>query len=571
MPINPDTIPIVLLAYARPAHLRRVLAGLRTERVPLIHAFADGAKGTGDAAGVAEVRRLLRAIDWCEVRLVEREQNLGLGCNVLAGVSAVAREHAMFVVWEDDLICVPGTYAWMGAALRHYATDPRVMSVTAWTHPSVTPAGVTREPYFDGRAECWVWGSYARAWPGMERTAVEKMAAVQAAGLAPDAYGADLPRMARAERRRNIWAVRWLYHHFERGGLCLRPPWSMVEHIGFDGEATNAAQADRWANPPLRPAPPIPPTWPDAVEQPECRELWRKANPAEGMIVRLCQRVPAAGRRLIRLGRAMGRRIVPASVRGWLRRRWGWKWFRGNHATWSAAVTASSGYAAGAILDRVLQSTLAVQRGEAQFERDGVLFFEPESDEPLMAALDEVRRTGGGGLRVLDFGGSLGSTYWRLRDQLPAGADLVWDVVEQPGFVEAGRRHLGGERLRFFYAVGEAEAAGPHDILLCSCVLQYLEDPAGVLAEWRELSIPFLLLNNLPLHATGPDRLRVQHVPPSIYPASYPVWFFNRAKFLARLEPDYEVVREFAAEAVWPVDSGRYPSTGLLLKRKRAG
>ena len=78
-------IPVVLLAYARPAHLARVLACLRENRVPLIHAFADGAKGPADAAAVREVRAMLRAVDWCDLRLVERDANLGLGRNVLAG------------------------------------------------------------------------------------------------------------------------------------------------------------------------------------------------------------------------------------------------------------------------------------------------------------------------------------------------------------------------------------------------------------------------------------------------------------------------------------------------------
>ena len=98
----PKTIPVVLLAYARPAHLGRVLACLRENGVPLIYAFADGAKGAADAVAVAETRALLRAVDWCEVRLTERTENWGLGKNVLAGVTAVAAEHEAFVVWEDD-------------------------------------------------------------------------------------------------------------------------------------------------------------------------------------------------------------------------------------------------------------------------------------------------------------------------------------------------------------------------------------------------------------------------------------------------------------------------------------
>jgi hypothetical protein len=277
-----EAIPVVLFAYARPVHLVRALACLRENHVPAIYAFADGAKSDEDAPNVAKARVLLKAVDWCEVRLIERTENLGLGRNVLAGVSEVAGRHDAFIVWEDDLICVPGTYEWMCAALRHYANEPKVMSVSAWTHPRVTPKDVGGVPYFDARAECWVWGTWKRAWKGVtEETAVQKLAACTARGIAPDQYGSDLPIMAQAEQRQNIWAVRWLYHHLEHGGVCLRPPWSMVEHIGFDAQATNAATATEWANPPLQFAPSIPTRWPEPKEHLAVRKLWQSACPGK--------------------------------------------------------------------------------------------------------------------------------------------------------------------------------------------------------------------------------------------------------------------------------------------------
>jgi hypothetical protein len=275
-----EPIPVVLFTYARPGHLVSVLACLKENAPPLLYVFADGAKGPADAGAVHQVRALVRAIDWCEVRLVERAENLGLGRNVLAGVDEVAARHEAFIVWEDDLVCVPGTYAWLTAALHHYAEDERVMSVTAWTHPRVTPEGLGAVPYFDARAECWVWGAWARSWRGMSgETATVKMAAAARHGMAPDAYGADLPVMAAAEAARNLWAVRWVYHHLQQGGLCLRPPWSLVEHIGFDAAATNTALAGAWANPPLRPVPAGPAIWPEPSLHRQCRRLWTRANP----------------------------------------------------------------------------------------------------------------------------------------------------------------------------------------------------------------------------------------------------------------------------------------------------
>lgn len=271
-------IPIILFTYARPRHLARVLECLRENRVPTIIAFSDGPKEAKDATAVEETRALLRAVDWCKVRLVERTENLGLGCNVLRGVTEIAAQHEAFIVWEDDLVCVPGAYDWLCAALRQYATDERVMSVTGWTHPRVTPRNIGTQPYFDRRAECWVWGTWARSWRGMaEQNAMEKMTAAERHGTPRDAYGADLPLMAEAEAKKNIWAVRWLYHHFQHNGLCLRPPWSMVEHIGFDAEATNAQTATAWENPPLRAVPPIPKPWPEPDEHPQVRYYWRAA------------------------------------------------------------------------------------------------------------------------------------------------------------------------------------------------------------------------------------------------------------------------------------------------------
>jgi hypothetical protein len=272
------TLPIVLFAYARPSHLRLTLSCLRENGVPLIYAFSDGPSTPDMVPAVAQVREILRAIDWCEVVLCERETNLGLGRSILTGVSAVLCEHEAAIIVEDDLICVPGTYDYLCAALEHYRHDLRVMSVTGWTHPLITPGDITDQPYFDGRAECWIWGTWTRAWRGMHKDARTMMRECQAQGIDIYRYGADLPDMAKGELRRNIWAVRFLYWHILNECLCLRPPWSMVEHIGFDAAATNAG-AESWTkNPPLRSSPPIPEEWPEPVEHSACSCLHRAVS-----------------------------------------------------------------------------------------------------------------------------------------------------------------------------------------------------------------------------------------------------------------------------------------------------
>jgi putative methyltransferase (TIGR04325 family) len=266
----------------------------------------------------------------------------------------------------------------------------------------------------------------------------------------------------------------------------------------------------------------------------------------------------------------LAKRMLPAPVRRMFRAMFGWRWFDGPYATWSDAQSVCSGYNDPAIVQRVLDSTVAVQAGRAAYERDGVLFSDPLPEPGLIESLGHIAKTAADRpIRVLDFGGALGTTYWRHRNTLAPLAEWAWDVVEQPSFVSIGRAHLANSPLRFFESVAEAEVDAPHDIILASGVLQYLESPHAVLTDWAGRGFRWILLNNLPLHGAASDRLMIQQVPPEIYRASYPVWFFNRERFLADMSESYEIKREFASEAVWPVGWRTYPSTGLLLQRRK--
>ncbi len=542
-------IPVVLFAYARPAHLARTLRGLREDGVPLIEAFADGPKGEADAPAVATVRAMLQAVDWCEMRITERAENRGLGRNILAGVTEIAARYDAFIVWEDDLTCVRGTYAWLGAALRHYRDDARVMSVTGWTHPRVTPADVGERPWFDGRAECWSWGTWSRTWVGMpEETAREKLAAAAKRGVGASTYGADLPAMAAEEQTKNLWAVRWVAHHLQHGGLCVRPPWSMVEHMGFDAAATNAAGGWDWANPPLRPAPAVPERWPEPMLHPQCARLWNKAMAAHRP-------------RLARL-----RKLMPAFVRRAVRRLAGRGIYVGNFRSWEAARAASNGYESAAIREKALAATCAVRDGLAAWERDTVLFAEPRCNQPLLEALRQTAAAEGGRLEVVDFGGAFGSTWWQHRSWLGDLPSVRWSVVEQEHWVEAGRREFTAGPLRFYASLEECCAIEHPTAIVLSAVLPYLPAPHTLLAEIRQRGFRHIIIDRTGFVRRGRDRLTVQRVPASIYSASYPCWFFDRAALLRPFAEGWRIAAEWQTPDEADIDA---EYRGVYLEARR--
>src|SRR6266702_290349 len=83
----------------------------------------------------------------------------------------------------------------------------------------------------------------------------------------------------------------------------------------------------------------------------------------------------------------------------------------GNYSGYDKACQASTGYDSDLILERVRDALLKVKSGEAVYERDSVLFDEVQYSWPLLAGLLWIASCNGNRLHLLDFGGSLGSSY----------------------------------------------------------------------------------------------------------------------------------------------------------------
>ncbi len=231
--------PVALFAYFRAAHLKRTLGGLKQNRVERIYAFCDAAKSPELAAQVDEVRKLVRAIDWCEVTIVERGENLGLGRSVRAGVTQVLREHPTVVVVEDDIVFRPGAMAYVEAAMEHYFPNPKVMTISMWSHPALVPAGATAG-FFSRRFICWGWATTREAWASYQESPWELCERVRQAGGRPEEWGNDLLRMARDADRLNLWYVGYVFCHLLNQGLSFVPAESLTVNIGVDGSGENS-------------------------------------------------------------------------------------------------------------------------------------------------------------------------------------------------------------------------------------------------------------------------------------------------------------------------------------------
>lgn len=256
--------------------------------------------------------------------------------------------------------------------------------------------------------------------------------------------------------------------------------------------------------------------------------------------------------------------FIESLIRRIKRPKYGWK---GDYKSWQQAKIDCSGYDAGNILEKVKAATLRVKNGTAAYERDSVLFNKIEYSWPLLSSLMWVAAKNNNSLKVLDFGGSLGSTYFQNRKFLNELGHVSWSIVEQQNFVTTGRDCIADEILQFFYTIAECiQKQGKPDILILACTLPYIEKPYELIGEILNYRIPHIIIDNTFFNYEERDRITLQKVPPSIYPASYPCWFLSYKKLKELVADKYVIVSEHFNDSEILLDGNPVRYRGFLAK-----
>jgi putative methyltransferase (TIGR04325 family) len=244
--------------------------------------------------------------------------------------------------------------------------------------------------------------------------------------------------------------------------------------------------------------------------------------------------------------------------------------FFGDYQSWNDACRDSAGYNSDVILNKVKNSLLLVKEGKAIYERDSVLFDKIDYSFPVLAGLLRASVENDGRLSVLDFGGSLGSSYYQNRKFLSDLRELKWSIVEQSNFVRCGKSLFEDENLKFYDSIDSCLQIEKSNVLLLSSVLQYLENPYAFLSEVFKYKFEYIIVDVTAFfqEKLNLDRLTVQKVPPHIYEASYPAWIFNLDKFINFFLREYEILADFDSLKSPDLERLAAELKGFIFKRK---
>lgn len=244
--------------------------------------------------------------------------------------------------------------------------------------------------------------------------------------------------------------------------------------------------------------------------------------------------------------------------------KYGWK---GNYKNWAEAKAKTSGYDGAVILEKCKNAQKLVIRGDVAFERDSVTFSKMEYNWQLVSLLLYCTSKQNGKLNVLDFGGSLGSTYYQYKHLFSGLNECLWSIVEQSNFVNCGKEDFQNEILKFYNNTKECIDDRNPDILLISNCLQYIENAEELLTELLSFNFQYIILDLIALSKLNKDIITVQKVNPIIYNASYPCQFFDEKKIINIFEHKYKIVFDYNYDNITYNDNLFYK--GFLFEKNK--
>ena len=253
-PVEASSPAVLIVAFNRPETTRRVFAAVRAARPAKLFFACDAPRPDrpGEANRVAEVRAILRGVDWpCEVHTRFPEANLGCGPGVSSAITWFLNEVGEGIILEDDCLPTPAFFRFCATMLERYRHDQRIALVAG---SNMAPLLRLPSAYgFSRVTSCWGWATWKRTWDQFnfipEPIRDDEPWVRTLHPNAVDFLRRKFDAIATGKVR-TVWDYQFMVQALRSGQLTVVPGRNLILNIGFDGTGTHFGKSGRpWAAP----------------------------------------------------------------------------------------------------------------------------------------------------------------------------------------------------------------------------------------------------------------------------------------------------------------------------------
>ena len=252
-----DLAPIILFVYNRLEHTKQTIQALQKNLLAeksIIYIYSDGPKNESNNESIQTVRECIKGIDgFKEIIIIERNNNIGLGNNIIDGVTEVLNNYGKAIILEDDLITSQYFIEYMNEGLYYYRDKKKVYSICGFC-PEYVSENILDDYEYDvfciRRNESQGWGTWKDRWEKVDWLIKDynefKKDREKQREFNRSAY--NMTEMLNLQMKGIIdsWAIRWDYHIFKNNGVSIFPIKSLIRNIGFDGTGRHSRKTNNY-------------------------------------------------------------------------------------------------------------------------------------------------------------------------------------------------------------------------------------------------------------------------------------------------------------------------------------
>jgi hypothetical protein len=232
-------LPVLIIAYARPALTRQLLESLKSCGIEKVYISLDGPKNKSIKQLQDEIRSTVAELESDNFKIIVRqnEANLGVALGVIRALDWFFSQCREGIILEDDLVISKKFIEFCDWGLQEIKNFPKCLLVSGYVlSPFVTQ---NNEAFFCNYPMIWGWATNSERWLLIRELIIRKKVFEFRI-----IFNRRIQFWYVGAARANLgfvdtWDTQLAYEFFNEFYYCLLPKTALVNNVGFDSSATH--------------------------------------------------------------------------------------------------------------------------------------------------------------------------------------------------------------------------------------------------------------------------------------------------------------------------------------------
>ena len=247
-----NDFPVLIVTYARPIGLTRLLEVSHASGVRDIYVAIDGPKNEVVASKQVAILKAIKDFEVdknLKLKVWQRDKNLGAAVSVVTAIDWFFQNENAGLILEDDLIPSLDFFRFANAGLETYERNKDIWMISgSRMNPIVQNETNNDWSYYP---MIWGWATWRSRWSVMKSAFASGNKMANTRFFSPRANFWKVGALRAKSGIVDAWDMPLAYFQWSNSKFSVIPPVNLVTNVGFDAAATHTSGEDFPLNHPI--------------------------------------------------------------------------------------------------------------------------------------------------------------------------------------------------------------------------------------------------------------------------------------------------------------------------------